>query len=346
MLVALVGLSLAPLRAAEVEFSAPNWSAPAAYRAAAAADANAVLAPLFEHARRGEDRQLLLELNTLAGNEQLALPARERILFEFAQGLGELAPDAVGSGVIAFLLGYAPRTLVPHPDNAGVGIPQFNVRGATAGSLNAWQRRAGYESAMALFAGGEADVAREYLRDLARASPPRRLGMMDALPAASTDQLAAITEWSLARPSGDALNALAGRSALLLGDTTLLRGILAAGRGPEVSHLLAEAAERLDEPGRIDLLFGLLTTAAPANAALAIATLAPGLLHHPEVAERLFGLMNEPDLGSAAALALSASGRTELRERLRDLATGEGLSSRRAAIALDATGGNSPKGVR
>ena len=337
LLTALITVCPAVAQAAEAGFPAPNWSTTAAQEASAEADVTAILAPLFERARLGEDSVLVEELERLAADEGLPLPARERVLFEFAVGLSDLAPGAVGPGVTDYLLAYTARTLIPHPDHARVGAPLFNVRAAAAGTLNAWQRQAGYDAASGLFSGGNRAAAATYLESLHSASAPRSQGLLEALSAASDDQLAEIADQALAEgPSnGGDLFVAGARSALLLGDAATLRNLLAEGRGPELSGLLAEAAEHLDEPARFDLLNGLLA-AAPANAALAIATLAPGLLNRPEIADRLFGLLGDPELGAAAALALSTSGPPMVQERLRELAAGEGLSSRRAAIALDA----------
>jgi hypothetical protein len=342
---ALLGLLAAGPGWAQVDFPEPNWSAPAARAAALQADANAVLGPLFDQARLGRDPDLLARLQTLAADERLPVPARERILFDFAQGLGDLPPGAVGPDVLDYLQGYRPRTLVPHPDNDRVGIPLFNIRGATAGSLNAWRRQAAYDAGRTLLTGlapapTTADV---FLAEFDRASTPGRLGLADALPLARAEQLADIAGQSLAalaeRPE---LGPVAVRAALLLGDPELLRRALAAGDGPHLAGLLTEAAAALDEPGRIDLLFVMLDTASPTNAALAVGALAPGLLHRPEVADRMFALLGDPAMGAAAALVLSESTRPDLQERLRELAAGDGLTARRAALALASAGATRP----
>jgi hypothetical protein len=335
-------LALRPLWA-QIDFPEPNWSAPAARAAALQADANAVLGPLFDQARLGRDPDLLARLQTLAADERLPVPARERILFDFAQGLGDLPPGAVGPDVLDFLQGYRPRTLVPHPDNDRVGKPLFNIRGATAGSLNAWRRQAGYDAGRTLLAGPTPAAAQDYLAEYNRSSTPGRQGLADALPLASAAQLAAIAGQSLAAlPMRPDLSPVAVRAALLLGDPALLRRALAAGDGPHLAGLLTEAAAELDEPGRIDLLFVMLDTASPTNASLAVGTLAPGLLHRPEVADRLFALLGDPAMGSAAALVLAASTRPDLQDRLRELAAGDGLTARRAALALASAGATRP----
>jgi uncharacterized 2Fe-2S/4Fe-4S cluster protein (DUF4445 family) len=142
------------------------------------------------------------------------------------------------------------------------------------------------------------------------------------------------------------LSPVAVRSALLLGDLAPLQHALAAAGGGQLAGLMAEAGEQLDEPDRIDLLFGLLGSAEPANAALAVGTLAPQLLHRPEVQDRMLALLGDVALGSAAVLVLSESVRSDLHDRLRELAAGDGLAAQRAALALSVAATNSPGGGR
>ena len=328
---------------AQAAFPEPNWSAPAAQSAASQTDLNAHLAPLFDQARLGRDAALLDRLQAVAADERLPVPARERILFDFAQGLGELPPGSVGPDVLDYLRGYRPRTLVPHPDNDRVGTPLYNVGAAAAGSLNAWRRQSGYAVGRSLLADLAPNPTEQFLAEFDRASGPARLGLADALPLADGQQLAAIAALSLAAvPERPELGPVAVRATLLLGDPEPLQRALAATTGPQLAELMAEAGAQLDEPGRIDLLLGLLDTAAPATAALAAGTLAPDLLHRPEVADRLFQLLGDRERGSAAALVLSDSARPDLHDRLRELAAGDGLAARRAALALAAAGSTRP----
>jgi hypothetical protein len=130
---------------------------------------------------------------------------------------------------------------------------------------------------------------------------------------------------------------VAARCAILLADSALLREVLAAGRGPGLAAALQWADAALPETERIDLLQRLPRDAPPESAALAIAALAPGLLQHPEVADRLFALLADPALGAAAALTVSRSDAPAVQGRLAGLAaTGDDLSARRAAVAIEA----------
>lgn len=339
LLGAVLGLLAAAPLPAQVEMPEPNWSLPAAQAAARSNEISIAadrLRPLFERARAGQEQALLVELQAIAIDDQLPLPARERLLHGFAQGLGDLPPGSAGPAVLQFLLSYQPHTLVPHPDNALVGTPLYNIRAAAAGSLNEWRRQAGYDAARTAFAQPDEDAAAGFLADYRTAATPRRRGLEQALPLASAEQLRQLAGNTVPLLPEDAgLTPLAARSALAAGATGLLQQALVTGSGPDVAGLLEDAAESLDEPDRIGLLFVLIDAARPVNATLAIAALAPGLLHRPEIADRLFGLLDDPGLGGAAALALSASERAEVLERLSQLAAADrGLPSRRAAVAL------------
>lgn len=310
----------------------PNWARRDALQAAATIDALAELKPLFEHVRAGQDDELLQRLQRIAGNQQWPQPARERILHAFALSLGDLPPDSVGPDVLGYLLAWRPQTRVPHADNELVGVPLFDVADAAAGAVNAWERQAGRGSAKS------SDWATHWTGAYLAAGPARRQGFVDALDAASPDQL---RELAAAALDGLAqtpdLTLVAARCSILLADSALLRQILASGHGPGLAAALQWADAALPESERIDLLQRLLHEAPPESAALAIAALAPGLLQHPEVADRLFALLADPALGAAAALTLSRSDSPAVQGRLAGLAAaGDDLTARRAAIAIAA----------
>ena len=71
-------------------------------------------------------------------------------------------------------------------------------------------------------------------------------------------------------------------------------------------------------------------------ASVVLAELAPELVGRPAVDDLLFGLLDHPKLGASAALLLGSSGDEAVLDRLADQAAGkEGLSSRRASLAID-----------
>ena len=169
------------------------------------------------------------------------------------------------------------------------------------------------------------------------AGPARQRGFMDALEGAGADELRGLADQALERLSGEpALTAVAARAGILLSDPAIVQQAVAAGSGPGLAPALRAAARAFDEIERADLMLHAIRHAPAVNASLAIAELAPGVLHHPEVTELLFTRLGDRELGPAAALALSKSKNPAVKERLEELAgSGAGLQAWRAAIAVE-----------
>ena len=288
---------------------------------------------MLELARAGEHGRLLEELERIAADRALALPVRERLLFDFAVSLSDLDSRAADPAVLEFLLAYEPRVLLPHEDAPMLGVPLYNVRGATAGSIQEWRRQEAAEAAAEA-----APVEPEaWLAAYLASGPAQRQGYVDSLsllPEPALRQLAERAAGGL--PVEPGLTPVVSRSAVLLADSALLRSLVSNGRGPEVAPALRSVGSELDEPERFALMNDALRDAPAANAALAVAEFAPGLLHHPETTSLLFGLLGHPDLGAVAALALSRSRDAGIHERLAERAAeGQGLEAHRATLAAE-----------
>ena len=130
----------AATRSETVAFPEPNWTHEAAVAAISRSDTRSTLAGLFDLARRGDSSGLLAELGQIEAAVDLSDPARDRLLHDFATGLGDLPPGTVNRHVLDRLQSYRPRTLVPDEHHPTVGVPLYNVRAAAAGSLNEWNR--------------------------------------------------------------------------------------------------------------------------------------------------------------------------------------------------------------
>jgi hypothetical protein len=322
---------LLPAAQADHGLSEPTWTTDQVRRALGATETRESLRPLLDLARSGEHSLLLDELRSLAADETHALPVRERLLFEFAVSLSDLDSRAASPGVLAFLLAYEPRVLVPHEDAPKLGSPLYNIRGAAAGAVHDWERQEVVTTAM------EAAVAEpgSWLAAWLASDPAQGQGYLDSLAFLPQPTLRKLAERAAAGLSGEpALTPVVSRSAVLLADSALLQSLVANGRGPDIAPALKSANMLLDESERLGLLNDALLNAPAANAALVVAEFAPGLLHQPEAAALLFGLLGHPDLGASAALALSRSPDVGIHERLAELAAeGKGLESRRAALA-------------
>lgn len=315
----------------------PNWTEKQALQAAGEIDLATELAPLFERARAGDDADLRGRLEAIAANQRWPLPARERLLHAFALGLGELPPGAAGPESIGYLLGYRPQTLVPHEDHAAAGVPLFNIPAAASGSMNLWRRQIAYDTSQAMLAQRAPTWSAEtWVAAWLEHDPASRRGFLDALdraPEARLREVAALVRREL--PQRPALTPVAVWLAAMLPAPDLLGDALILGTGPELATALRLAAATLNETERARLLRRLVAEAPPGNASLAIAELAPGLLHEPSVAGLLFDRLGDPALGASAALTLAYSRQPAVREQLAELARRDNdAPSRRAAAAL------------
>jgi hypothetical protein len=296
-------------------------------------DTLTAVGPLLRLARAGRGEELLRALDALADRSEWAVPAREKALYLFALGLADLPPRSVSRDVTDWLLTYPPQTLVPDEDYPLLGVPLYSIRAAAAGSLHAWERQAAAAEAGRLL---ERDPA-TWLEAFLAADPARQRGFLDALDGADERPLRRLAEEALGRlPEEPGVTGVAARTGLLLGDPAILQDVVSRGAGPGLAPALRAAARAFDETERADLLIQAIRRAPAANASLAIAQLAPGLVRQPEITELLFETLRDRAIGAAAALALANSKDPQVLERLDELARGgAGLEARRAVIAVE-----------
>lgn len=318
----------------QAAFPQPNWDRALAAETAQSINPNHVLKSLYQSARAGDSRQVLDTLLAIEQNEDWPVPAREYTIWSFTINLADLEANTVSLEVLDYLAAYEPRTLVAHDDRDSVGVPLFNIRSAAAGVRNSWARQRGGGTAEILLQNDPVLWINAYLE----AGPAERRGFTDTLDFASDEQLDALARSALERLAGHpGLTAIAGKSALILGDRDLLQHTLALGSGPALHRLLKTASRSLDAEDNQALLFQAIRHGPDKKAGLAIALLAPALLEDLAVREKMFEILENRNLGSSAALVLGSSADPEIRERLNTLAAGkEGLASQRASLAIGA----------
>ena len=152
------------------------------------------------------------------------------------------------------------------------------------------------------------------------AGPAERRGFIGALDFASNQQLDALARSAIERLADQpSLTAVAGKSALRLGDRELLQYTLALGSGPDLHHILKAISLDMDAEGNKQLLFQTIRQGPDSKAGLAIAQLAPGLLDDPEVRDRMFDMLEDRNLGASAALVLGSSADPEVDRKHRKL---------------------------
>lgn len=292
--------------------------------------AHETLEPLFRLARSGKTNELLRQLHSVANDSNLPLPAREKILFQFAVGLEDLAIDAVDPAVLAFLLGYDSRTLIPHEDHRQYGVPLYNVRAAATGVAQSWERQAAAAEAMTLLNRG----TEVWLKTYFSINETQRTGFEDTLTSLSQAQLRRLADDAVSLlPYSPEITPIIAECAALLADAGLFGELILHGDGPEIAATLRKAAV-LGTSERFTLLHRAILNAPATNASLAIAQLAPELLHRRDAENLLFALLGNAELGAAAALILSRSGNPAILARLAEIGKQtEGLRSNRARLA-------------
>ena len=99
--------------------------------------------------------------------------------------------------------------------------------------------------------------------------------------------------------------------------------------------MLRQLDQRLLPAEKQALLEFAINEAPAVNASLAIAAWWPGLRHVDTVRDLLVQKLADPELGSAAALALARDPDLQTIRVLQQTAKGDSLAARRAQIALD-----------
>jgi hypothetical protein len=324
-------LSWLPLQA-QSTMPKPNWDRALALQSAHMADTQAVLKSLYQLARAGENQDLLDSLSAIELSPDMPNPARDYLVFSFTIGLGDIDTNAVNQDVLDFLSTYNVRTLVPHDEHPGMGVPLFNIRAAAAGVRNNWDR----QQASARAEGLLQEPAELWISSYLAANLAGRRGFVDALDFASVEQLLELGWLALAQlETRPALTTISARAGLGSGDYELLRESIARGSGPDLPGILEIASQRLSAEENISLLDQSLQSGSDTKAALAIAQLAPVHLDEPEVQEMLFSTLANRNLGAAAALVLGTSTDPEIQARLAAMASkDEGLARQRAALGI------------
>jgi hypothetical protein len=257
---------------------------------------------------------------------------REQQLLLFTLALADLSPELVPAELLDFLANYTPQTLVAHEESADRAVPLFNIPAAALGVQSAVTRQRAESHAVTLLTGPPEQLLQTFLD----ASPAERAGFLAALDFASSAQLSALNRSAQGLLNTQpGLTALAARTALAVADVESLRHVLEFGSGSDVTSMLRTAAKTFPPGDRADLLLSALESAPGGNAALAIALLSPGLQAVPQVVSTLFDLLDDAELGAAAALALSRIDSAEIRARLVQLGGSAGMAGARARLAVN-----------
>lgn len=310
----------------------PNWNQPLAMSEIQQADTHATLRTLFRFARSNNHAELLAALDSVVTNPAMQDPVKDYLVFTFTTGLDDLDAEDVNPQVLDYLAAYEVKTRVAHPDYPHVGLPLFNVRGAVAGLRNSLDRTSAATRAQVLFTGNLEEWIPAYLA----ASAAERRGFIDALGFATPGQLGLLGWLAADGLEGQpALTIVAARAGLAGGDYLLLENAICRGSGPGVMQAVKAASLELNDGEVVDLLHAVLRSGSTVNAGLAIAGIAAEHLDHPDVVDLMFATLPDQALGMAAAVALGASQQPSIQAQLKGVASKhDGPVRRRAQMAL------------
>jgi len=328
-----IGLALLAPAAHAQSLPQPNWDRTEALQTVAISDHRPLLAEWLLQIDRGETAQLLESIKLAHQNtNQHTDPAFEAQLFELALALAEAPLDVAVDDLLLWLADYSSQVRVAHEERADYGVALYPVAAAALGASAERQRRRGQTASMALLNSGSQLWIKRYLaagtfeqQGMTQSLSEVRIETIRPLAAELQEQVARHPE--LAAPAG----AVAG----VLADTGLFLAAYQFSHGADSADLLREANWRLDAADRSELLAGIMAFPAHDKAALGISMLAPALHSNPTVSTRLLGLLDDPQLGAAAALALAGHPDQQVQTQLQQLLQSGGLKASRAALALD-----------
>ena len=327
-------LFLASPASAENKLPTPNWDRELALQTSAMGSDEQQLSEWFRMLRAGESGALLDVLRKYSDSRLASAPVRERQLYLFTQGLADFPAAAIPAELMDLLESYTPETLVPGDENAISAVPLFNIPAAAKGLRHSMERQRGEIRSAQLLLSEPDNWIRAYLD----ASASSRGGFLDALDSATGQQLETLGQTAiLALHEQPALSVVAARAASATGDHAALQYIIQNAHGPDLAPILRSAAGTLSQNEQAIALLSAIASAPAENAALAIALLAPGLHVVAEVTNSLFDLLEDPILGSAAALALSHHPDPAVSQQLSILARDQGAAAQRARLALALT---------
>lgn len=332
-----LGIALmTPISALSQERADPEtWERNEAWRASVSVDTQDRKDQLQQLLRARDDSgsiQLLQEISLEPG---WPAPARERVIFEYVNELRKETPRIVGEEVIGYLTSYPSAVMVPHEDHPRAAVPMFNIRAAATGVVNEWSRQEAAFEGTTLIAANPTQLLRAYEDEK---DFPRRRGLLDALDSASKDQLAAVSQAVLPEISlKPELIAIAHRAAIKSKDIHALTELAENGRGADMHRVFQDSAQLFDIEQNQTLLEAALRNPSRETASLAIAQFSSALKGNAATEQLLLQLLDDPKLGSSAALALALAPSEQALSSLEALANagGEALFASRARLALE-----------
>ena len=273
------------------------------------------------------------QLNALASRSDWPLPARERAIYEYTRSLAAMDRQRIDPAILEYLTTYQPQVMVYNEEHREARQPLFNIRAAASGVENRWQRLDSTLVAAELIKMHAVEFPDMYLE---AGSDVARAGYLDALRQADRDSIHSIGVQAVGmlatHPPLSPVVAIAALADLRGG---MIERLLADGEGPQMASTLRAVATQLNRDELATLLKLAIEKASTENAALAIANWWPELGSERSARQLLLDQLNNPDLGSAAALALANHPDVQTLRDLQQIAAGDSLAAKRAQMSLD-----------
>lgn len=310
-----------------------QWDRGSAMAAVRSAQIDIAVNEIGNAATLADGKSTLDRLHALETRTDLPLPAREAALYEFTRSLAELPRSAVAVEVMQHLQSYETQTLVPDEDHGYTLVPLFNIRGAATGVENGWQRTEfAIEAARTLETSPDALVSAYAETD----NRNQRSGYLDALRQARLTDVEKVQNAALEQfERTPELTPLIAATTVITLDPFTIQQLLIHARGAGLSTALRQLDEKLPTSETAAFLTYAIQRAPTENASLAIAAWWPRLRHEAEMRDLLVDKLDDPALGSAAAMALAQNPDIQTIKLLQDTADGDSIAARRAQMALN-----------
>jgi len=271
-------------------------------------------------------------LQALENRSDWPLPAREAAIYKYTRSLASGSRNMVDPAIVQHLGTYQAQVLVPSEDHANAVVPLFNIRGAAQGVENGWIRTESSAEAHILLKTEPSLLPDRYLQS---ANPSQRAGYVDALHRADRASVQAVQLAALEQlPTTPELTPLIAKTLSITASSYAMRRLLVDGSGPGLALALNSVGKQTSPDESAALLKYAIRQAPAGNAALAIAAWWPSLRHDAASRQLLIDTLDDPALGSSAALALAKSPDVLTIRELQLIANGKSTAAKRAQLAL------------
>ncbi len=277
-------------------------------------------------------------LQAFTSRQDQSITATEYALWQLATSARQQAGDSLDPEVLSYLINYSSLSRVEHPENPNYSLPLFNIRATATGALALRERQQDLEVAQ-----GMAQQPNAFLTHYLLVKPLSQAALRQAaidLPAATIEQLLALGMQQLNKADNSKQNLLAlidlnSELAFESGNINSLATIIATEESLRLPYLITRISTKLPAQQSKDLLYQA-SKLSPQIAAIAINELARFAATDTAVYHSLITWLGDPQLGSAAALALSTTKQPQLKSELLELSTTQQkTTSMNAQLALD-----------